>query len=60
MAGHTVQRCYKLHGYPPRHKLYKGKRMAALAEADAGSEYNNTQAQDVGSTNPAVPSLTHE
>jgi len=29
MTGHTVQRCYKIHGYPPGHKLHKGKRLAA-------------------------------
>jgi len=44
MAGHTVQTCYNLHGYPPDHKLYKSKRMAALAQTYAGSEYNSTQA----------------
>ena len=29
VSGHTVEKCYKLHGYPPGHKLYKG-RVASL------------------------------
>jgi len=28
---HTAQRCYKLHGYPPGHRLYRGKRMIAAS-----------------------------
>ena len=31
ILGHTVQGCYKLHGYPPGHKLYGGKRMIAAS-----------------------------
>ena len=29
VAGHTIQRCYKNHRYPPGHKLYRGRKMAA-------------------------------
>ena len=29
ITGHTAQKCYKLHGYPLGHRLYKGKRVAA-------------------------------
>lgn len=36
MNGHTVHKCYKLHGFPPGHKFYKGKKVAA----------NVTQSQD--------------
>jgi len=31
MSGHTVQRCYKIHSYPPGHRLYRSKRLAAAA-----------------------------
>ena len=34
LTGHTVQKCYKLHGYPPGHRLHKGKRMAASVTQD--------------------------
>jgi len=34
MSGHTVQKCYKTHGYPPGHRLYRGKRVAASMTQD--------------------------
>lgn len=30
MIGHVVDQCYKLHGYPPDHKLYKPKANATF------------------------------
>jgi len=39
MSGHIMQRCYKIHGYPPGHRLHKGKRLVASV----------TQAQDSSS-----------
>ena len=49
LPGHTVQKCYKLHGFPPGHRLYRGKKVAAsvsqeqegvswLDEAPSGSQ----------------------
>jgi len=37
-------RCYKIHGYPPSHRLYKGKRLAASVsqEQDSGSWLEDT------------------
>jgi len=32
MIGHTIQKCYKIHGYPPRHKFYRGRKVAAVAQ----------------------------
>jgi len=29
MSGHSIQKCYKIHGYPPGHKLYRGKKVTA-------------------------------
>jgi len=37
MSGHTISKCYKLHGYPPGHKLYKGKKMAGAASLEQDS-----------------------
>ena len=34
MIGHTIQKCYKVHGYPPDHRLHKGKRVAASVTQD--------------------------
>jgi len=43
MTRNTIQRCYKIHGYPPGHKLYKGKRVAAVAQTYSSSRYNVVQ-----------------
>jgi len=45
MTGHIVQRCYKIHGYPPGHKLHKVKRLAASVsqEQDGGSWLEESQ-----------------
>jgi len=29
MTGDTIQRCYKVYGYPPGNRLYRGKNLAA-------------------------------
>jgi len=34
MSGHIVQRCFKIHGYPPGHRLYRGRRLAASVTHD--------------------------
>jgi len=34
MSGHTIQKCYKLHGFPPDHRLHKGRRVAASVTQD--------------------------
>ncbi|KAG6736915.1 hypothetical protein POTOM_060146 [Populus tomentosa] len=31
VSGHMVEKCYKLHGYPPSHKLYKGRVASSFA-----------------------------
>ena len=54
MTGHTVQRCYKIHGYPPGHRFYKGKRVAPVAQTEPSSSYNMIQSQD--QAHPAVSS----
>jgi len=46
MTGHTIQRCYKIHGYPPGHKLYKGRKVAAMAHTENSSGYTALQSQD--------------
>jgi len=65
MAGHTVQKCYKIHGYPPEHKFSKGRKIAAAVQSldttvGHGSNPNyegfNTQANAV----PAIQTLTPE
>ena len=51
--GHTIQKCYKIHGYPPGHKYYRGKRVAAATQTDT-INYNPVQ-EDSSTT---IPSLT--
>jgi len=61
VAGHTIQRCYKIHGYPPGHKLYKGKRMAAAVHNDQAdcSITNNLGATQSSSLAPPLTSEQH-
>ena len=35
--GHVKEKCYKLHGYPPGHKLYKGQNQPASNQASMNS-----------------------
>jgi len=55
ITGHTIQKCYKLHGYPPGHRLYRGKRVAASVtqEQDCVSWLEDTHC----STNNQAPAL---
>ena len=34
IPGHSTQRCFKLHGYPPKHRLYKGGKVVAVAQTE--------------------------
>jgi len=43
IANHIVQRSYKLHGYPPGCKFYKGKRVVEVAQFDPVPSHNATQ-----------------
>ena len=39
MHGNSIQRCYKIHGYPPGHKLHnRGKKVTAIVQTDTSSE----------------------
>ena len=38
MHSHSIQRCYKIHGYPPGHKLYKPKGLAVSTIAECTSD----------------------
>ena len=56
IAGHTIQRCYKIHGFPPGHILYKGRRMAAAVHSD---QVGYNPAQNVTTTSSSIaPPLT--
>ena len=54
ITGHTIQRCYKIHGYAPGHRLYKGKRVAAAVH----NEQPNYS--PVVQSSSAAPPLTSE
>lgn len=47
-TGHSTQRRFKLHGYPPGHKFYKGRRIVAIAQTK--SEADNNLSQSPAST----------
>ena len=63
LTGHTVQKCCKLHGYPPGHILYRGKRVAAsiTQEQDGVSWLEDTQCK-ASNQEPALalPTLNTE
>ena len=55
IPGHSIQRCFKVHGYPPGHKLYnKNKRMVAAVQAD------HTSSHIESALTALVPGLTAE
>jgi len=37
MSGHTIQKCYKIYGYPPGHRLHKSRRVTASVTQDQDS-----------------------
>lgn len=49
MTGHTTERCYKLHGYPPGHKLHKPKSNGATVNQVIG-QIDNDATEDVEGT----------
>lgn len=60
--GHTIEKCYRLHGFPPNNK-YKGtRRMAALVQVDGQEEASgaNGYCNNMSSSDFAVPGLTTE
>jgi len=64
MAGHAIQKWHKLHGYPPDHRLYRGRRLAAVGQTDnigqpLDSLYSSLSMEGTQAT-IAPPSLTHE
>ncbi|XP_057524494.1 uncharacterized protein LOC130804164 [Amaranthus tricolor] len=54
MTGHTIDRCYKLHGYLNKHKYHNTKRIAAFAN-DTGS----MEKEDIKHTGLTVDQFTH-
>lgn len=43
ILGHSTQRCFKLHGYPPKHRLYRGGKVAAVAQTEIDSDAHPSQ-----------------
>ena len=62
MTGHTIQRCYKVHGYPPGHRLYRGKKLAAsVTQEQEGvpwleDVHNNSSTQEPALSLPTLNS----
>ncbi|XP_048502864.1 uncharacterized protein LOC125498655 [Beta vulgaris subsp. vulgaris] len=45
MGGHSMDRCWKIHGYPPNHKYAKGKKVAAVAHGETTDDENSEMIQ---------------
>ena len=64
MVGHTVYKCYKIHGYPPGHKLYKGRRIDAVVQSSDGAQASLTNLEvyniHAHTGSASTPVLTHE
>ena len=65
IPGHSIQRCFKIHGHPPGHRLHnKGRKIAATVQADAEAGYPENVLQQTSLINQAglnsapVPGLT--
>ncbi|CAM8916639.1 unnamed protein product [Rhodiola kirilowii] len=52
--GHTKEHCYKLNGYPPGHRLYKGKNQNKSANNVTLNAAEATQKATVGTNSQAV------
>jgi len=63
ILGHTIQRCCKIHGYPPGYRLYKGRKMAATIHnnsADFNSAAEGASTELHRHTTSAIPGLSLE
>ncbi|XP_020421511.1 uncharacterized protein LOC109949766 [Prunus persica] len=49
---HTIDTCYKLHGYPPRHRLHKSNRNKKDSSFSANHGQNNPSMQELKSVMP--------
>jgi len=62
ITGHTVQKCYKLYGYPPGHRLFKGKKVAASAmqesEENSWLEGINNSSVPIHVNNQPAPAVS--
>ncbi|XP_019264486.1 PREDICTED: uncharacterized protein LOC109242109 [Nicotiana attenuata] len=63
--GHLVDKCYKLHGFPPGFKFTKGKRIAANVEVQGypnsvGSQNTVESSQGPSESESLIPGLTKD
>ncbi|CAM8963589.1 unnamed protein product [Rhodiola kirilowii] len=53
-SGHTKKHCYKLNGYPPGHRLHKGKSPNRMSSANSVAHTTNeTNSKSAGNTSQA-------
>ena len=58
-AGHVIEKCYKLHGFPPNSRFRGGKRTAALVQTGS-LEFGPNSQDSVSHATAIVPGLTAE
>jgi len=60
--GHSIDKCYKIHGYPQKYKFKGGRKTAALAQAnDQDNMFTTSEFHAPGlQRNLTVPGLTQE
>uniref|UniRef100_A0A1U7XWL8 Uncharacterized protein LOC104240820 n=1 Tax=Nicotiana sylvestris TaxID=4096 RepID=A0A1U7XWL8_NICSY len=58
-SGHTIDKCYKLIGFPQGYKFTKGRKFGTATNVDSSENFNST---NVGSNGPVsgIPGLTME
>lgn len=55
--GHSIQRCFKIHGYPPGHKFYnKNKKIAAAVQVEPDNTEENPSSTSASQV--PIPGLT--
>jgi len=60
VPGHSIQRCFKVHGYPPRHRLYnKNRRIAAAVQTDQSSTNSEPPPSQTSFNQPGFSASTN-
>ncbi|KAL9665047.1 hypothetical protein QQ045_020456 [Rhodiola kirilowii] len=62
--GHVKEKCYKLHGYPPGHRLHKGKNNGSVnnvtTDKSASNHFQTSSVSHTDSSNPfTAEQVTH-
>lgn len=58
MNGHSIERCFRIHGFPPGFKINKDRRVAAFSQAVNTESLPVAKAEDQSSKSVTTPSIS--